>query len=628
MVSRTYIMYFLSGGLIALLSIVALLYFYGEGGVVMEVEETVEVNGKSGTESGLWLDEVFTDLSRYEPGHSVQLTAELTNRKEVAVSGQVVFTMFHLSKQVSEIRLDTVKLEGGESKSVTVEWLPPAEDYQGYLVEARLIVDKEVMDQKNTAVDVSSDWGKFPRYGYLANFGNLDQQLIDENIDRLNGYHINGLQFYDWQYKHHQPLPDTINQQGSVWKDIANRDVYIDTVRQYIYQAHEKNMMAMNYNLLFGSYMDAQQDGVSPQWGLFKDSDHKAQDGHPLPSSWATNRIMLQNPLNSDWQNYLFREEKKVFAVLPFDGFHVDQLGDRGRLYDWDGNVVDLLRTYAPFLDAAKEQLNTRFVMNAVNQYGQSEIVKAPVDFLYTEVWPSSGSSYEQLKTAIDIGRNLTNGSKNMVLAAYMNYQKAEHPGEFNTPSVLLTNAVIFAAGGSHIELGDTGMLGKEYFPNDNLKMTDELDRALKDYYHFLVAYQNLLRDGVTGAENLVNIIGTKVFDRPLPGSVWTFSRKKQGYEILQLINLSHNTKIHWRDDLGTYEQPDPLKGLLVKYYTDLNVGKVNWTSPDYNHGSSEQLSFERGSDEQGSFVEFTLPHLLYWDMVYFEEYQSENASK
>lgn len=77
----------------------------------MEVEETVEVNGKSGTESGLWLDEVFTDLSRYEPGHSVQLTAELTNRKEVAVSGQVVFTMFHLSKQVSEIRLDTVKLK-------------------------------------------------------------------------------------------------------------------------------------------------------------------------------------------------------------------------------------------------------------------------------------------------------------------------------------------------------------------------------------------------------------------------------------------------------------------------------------------------------------------------------------
>jgi dextranase len=36
--------------------------------------------------------------------------------------------------------------------------------------------------------------------------------------------------------------------------------------------------------------------------------------------------------------------------------------------------------------------------------------------------------------------------------------------------SVRLTDATIFAAGGDHIKLGDTGMLSKEYFPSANLK--------------------------------------------------------------------------------------------------------------------------------------------------------------
>ena len=37
----------------------------------------------------------------------------------------------------------------------------------------------------------------------------------------------------------------------------------------------------------------------------------------------------------------------------------------------------------------------------------------------------------------------------NTVFAAYMNYNKADNRGEFNTPGILLTDAVMFALGGS-----------------------------------------------------------------------------------------------------------------------------------------------------------------------------------
>ena len=76
-----------------------------------------------------------------------------------------------------------------------------------------------------------------------------------------------------------------------------------------------------------------------------------------------------------------------------------------------------------------------------------------------------------------------------------MNYNKANNPGYFNTAGVLLTDAVIFAFGGAHLELGEH-MLGKEYFPNNNLQMKEDLKASLINYYDFLVAYQNILRDG------------------------------------------------------------------------------------------------------------------------------------
>ncbi len=84
-----------------------------------------------------------------------------------------------------------------------------------------------------------------------------------------------------------------------------------------------------------------------------------------------------------------------------------------------------------------------------------------------------------------------------------MDYNLASSKGYFNTPGVLLTDAVIFSFGGAHLEMGDH-MLCKEYFPNSNLQMKPELQAAIVHYYDFLTAYQNLLRDG--GAHSITQI--------------------------------------------------------------------------------------------------------------------------
>jgi dextranase len=570
-------------------------------------------------EPGRWIAAVDPDKARYAPGEPVAFRVALNRDPDQPLAGKLVFVAKQAGRTVDRFTVEDVRLEAGEGTAeAEAVWTPPEADYQGYLVETYFVSGRRTLDHRNTAVDVSSDWSRFPRYGYITDFPDMTPEEIRSVIARLNRYHINGLQFYDWQYKHHQPLAGTAEEPAERWPDIANRPVYYDTVRGYIDAAHERAMMAMNYNLLFGTYTFAEKDGVKPEWGLYTDTEHRQQDGHPLPQTWATGKILLTNPANPEWQDYIFREEENVFRALPFDGWHVDQLGDRGIRFDYGGRPVYLDETYVPFLKAAKDRLGVRLVMNAVNQYGGVGIAKeAPVDFLYTEAWPPGLGSYGMLKRIVDNGRYLSENTKNMIIAAYMNYRAADRPGEFNTPSVLMTDAVIFASGGAHIELGDTGMLGKEYFPNKNLKMTAELEEALLDYYHVMTAYQNWLRDtDVREIDRDAEADGVELSKQDRPETVWFFAREKGSDEVLHLLNLATHSTNQWRDDFGQYREPEELTDLAVTYYTDADVRDVLLVSPDRRHGSPESLAFTTGESDGRRYVRFTLPSLKYWDMV------------
>ena len=118
--------------------------------------------------------------------------------------------------------------------------------------------------------------GLSSHYGYLTDYGTKSAAKIDEIFQNLTKYHLNGLQFYDWQYKHLMPVP--FDQNGnplSSWKEIANRTVMFKTVYDYIQAAHDHGMVAMNYNLLYGAFDDAVSDGVSLDWGIYSDRNGK-----------------------------------------------------------------------------------------------------------------------------------------------------------------------------------------------------------------------------------------------------------------------------------------------------------------------------------------------------------------
>ena len=545
---------------------------------------------------------IHTDKSIYKPGEKVNFTIDKI------LPGEAKIRYRYLDDLISEVSL----------AATNWQWAPPVTDHKGYLVDIYATIEGVEKVYGSIAVDVSSDWTKFPRYGFLSKYGQLADADMENIIRNLSRHHINGIQFQDWHYKHHMPLAGTVASPHNFWKDIANRDNYLSTVKGYISKAHAKNIKTMSYNLAFGALNDASADGVQEQWYLFKDKTHTLKDAHPLPKPPFKSDIYLVDPSNISWQQYLIEKNNDVYDVFDFDGFHIDQLGDRGNLYRYDGSAINLAASYKPFIEAMKAASPLKkVVMNAVNQYGQQTgIAESPVDFLYTEVW-SGNEGYKDLAKIILDNNNYSSNSLNTVLAAYMNYSLANNPGYFNTPGVLLTDAVIFAFGGSHLELGEH-MLGKEYFPNNNLQMKDDLKSSLINYYDFLVAYQNLLRDG--GNFNLPamsctnNVMSVNNWP-PEMGKVAVVGKVFNDKQVLHLINFSHANSLDWRDTNGTQNIPQTKSDAMLAFITSKKVTKVWMASPDIQHGTAISLPFNQDGDK----VTWKLPVLKYWDMIVIE---------
>ncbi len=543
-----------------------------------------------------------TDKAAYAPGETVTFTASQMPE------GAIYIRYRHLDENLGE----------QAAAGTTWTWTAPDNDFTGYLVEVYQKSSEGETTLATIGVDVSSDWTRFPRYGFLSSFGDIPQSGIEGVIDNLNRHHINGVQFQDWHYKHHWPLGGTRENPLESYLDIASRTTKLSTLKAYIEKIHSCGMKAIFYNLCFGALDDAAQDGVNERWYIFSDNNHTNKDVHALGAPFKSS-IYLLDPANTEWQEYIGERNDDVYAVLDFDGYQIDQLGNRGTRYDYDGNQVNLPAGYASFINAMKTlHPQKRLVMNAVSGYGAEQIAgSGKVDFCYNEMW-NSEDQFTDLRSTIEANDSYSGGTLKTVFAAYMNYDLANNMGTFNTPGVLLTNAVIFALGGSHLELGEH-MLCKEYFPNSNLGMSEELQEAMVAYYDFLVAYQNLLRDGgslnevtVTSADGKLNFAPWA----PSLGNVVTLGRKVGTRQVVHLLNFSQANSLSWRDLNGTMPEPQLVESFAVDITTADPVERVWMASPDIDGGAVRELPFENTA----TGVRITIPSIKYWDMIVLEQ--------
>lgn len=521
------------------------------------------------------LVDCYPTKGMFSPGEPIRFVVDVEGEgEETAV---IHLSIIHLNQTISTLT-QPVSLQNSRQR-FNLEWPAPSTAPRGYGVTAELCDQSDtVIDSIATAFDILPDWTIFPRYGFLTDFA-PDRADIDDTLDALVQFHINGLQFYDWQYRHDSLLPPE-----SRYIDPLGRKLSLDTVRAFIAAAHKRGMAAMPYLAVYAASIKFWQ--AHPDWALY---DAAGQ------SITFEDFLGLMDPSpGSPWTAHLQNECSQVLAQLPFDGLHVDQYGEPKEGFNVVGVRVDMPTAFAAFIRTLKAtHPQAAVVFNAVGNWPIEMLAAAPQDFVYIEIWPPD-VYYRDIQRIVINARTLS-GGKPVVIALYLPANRPEN--------IRLANALIFSLGGSRIELGEQAqLLADPYFPKHQTPGSD-LRKMLRRYYDFVVRYGELL--GPTA----------KVLERyevVLPPGVWAVARSAPGWLVVSLINMSGLDDPRWDEELAS---PMVLTAVPIQVNLTNPVHQAWWASPDLADTDLAPLPWAVDNET----VSITLPRLDHWAIIAFE---------
>ncbi len=392
--------------------------------------------------NSITIEDLYTDKAMYTPGDNVLITAVINNASSDTVSETLTFDFYRLETKIASVNRN-VSLPGNQKTEVSYSWIAPQRDYTGYVIK----VMSNSGTGKTTAVDVSSNLSHFVRYGYSADFdmGETEEESRKLVEELSKDYHINAVQYYDWMWRHEKVVPDAT---ASSWQDMFGNTISKNSITQRINSGHDLNQTAMAYQMAYMAREGYSSYGVKKSWGLYRNKNYNVdydlndlssinnidQLNFPLEGN-PPSILYTFNPENKEWQDYMINQYKDAIDYVGFDGIHIDQMGSFwGDIdyFDYYGNYVDLKKTFASYVDAVKEQLDSEYgtgkyvTMNMVNGgtpqndgFSSEYITKyADTDFSFSEIWENS-QSYNDLKDFVEWNRSKTN--KPIVVAAYMN---------------------------------------------------------------------------------------------------------------------------------------------------------------------------------------------------------------
>jgi len=480
----------------------------------------------------------------------------LPNRPiELVVSGE---SSRHLNLRFEFIIHSGVELEGSISESVILEaghfqrsffWNPLISIPKAYGAELRIFSEdndkKSALYLLETAFDSLESWTDSPRYGFLTDFYE-DREDCAKTILALTKLHINGLQFYDWQFRHDELVPPT-----DLYVDPLGRKLALTKVLELIEQAQASGITAMPYLAIYGASYDFWHR--HKEWGLY--------DENQKPILFGEQFLGIMNPENGGkWQNHLLEQCSRLLENIPFDGLHIDQYGDPKAGWNIDGMEINIPATFADFIDKVHLAHPEKAILfNAVGNWPIEVLARSPVSFNYIEVWPPDVAYTDLIRIVRDAQK--LSGGKPVVVALYLHSNQPAN--------ILLAEAVILAAGGTRIKFGESAkLLADPYFPKYE-EIPKKLFLSLRRYADFSVRYEDWMKSNELF--ECTQISG-------LPAGVLPFVRKvKQGWSIC-LVNLADPNAYCWN---VTHSPPSPVEGFSFGFALPGEIADIWMVDPD-----------------------------------------------
>ena len=559
--------------------------------------------------------DVTLDKSRYAPGEPVRIRIDLDNSGR-GTYGMLTVRIHGLARVLAVMKRE-VSLPPGRAQTENFSWHPPADDFRGYGVDVDLVVGGQVRDARSTAIDVSSDWTRFPRMGFFSEYPAGDG--ADALAAGLAKFHLNAIQFYDWKWTHDRLVPYGIDGQPlNVFTQVGGRVQSFQTVTDKIAAVRARNMAALSYNLMYGDSGNAEPEHVD--WAAFK-APNSINLRDIRQHDAGSYKIWVMDVSNPDWKAHVFGQFADAMDRAGFNGIHLDNLGG-ATCYKYDSDVgIPEREEFPKFISEARAHLRQTHpgaivTHNDVMGNYLPEIARSDADIYYSEVW--SRHTYRDLRDNVREVQAAAPG-KAIVFAAYVNRKPWDEMGDPSQPplptyvndaSARLLDAVLFVHGAGHIELGDDGqLLVNEYFPAHTPRMHPGLSRAMRDLYDFAVRYEELLFSGLREADLHIESPTHRLSPDGDAGAIWTVARERDdGAVALSLINLN-GVDDQWRNPCAN---PMPQTNVVLRFRTDLKIRRAFLATPDDGLGRPQKLPLQK--DESGLAV--VVPRLAFWNLV------------
>lgn len=393
------------------------------------------------------------DKARYNPGEKVKMSLLFDSSKEW--KGKLHLEVYHLNEKVAEGKKN-IQIKK-DLKGIEIDWTPPSNDFRGYSVKAFIEGSDQVL---TAAIDVSSNWTRFPRYGYATEFPKESTADSEKKMKQLTQeYYLNSFQFYDWMWRHDVSVYSKTDEKGNPvrdkkgnfitgkidsntsYNDLLGRSLHPLTVKQQIQAAQKYNAAAMAYQMNYAARENYEAFGVKKEWGLYRKNTifpnpevDRDQEGFLFDFVQPPTALYLQDPGNPEWQKYISREFNRSVNEFGFDGMHIDQWGwsDNDYLYDYTGQKRYFSKDYDSLINSVKDSLvenNKKKNIVTFNMVGGNDGYQdvpsksTKTDFDYSEIWQDKDNYNDLLKVVEETRQK--NGGKAVVIAGYMNYKQA-----------------------------------------------------------------------------------------------------------------------------------------------------------------------------------------------------------
>lgn len=555
----------------------------------------------------LIIRDVYPSKAQYKKDDNIEIIVELN---KLNLPGSIKCNVYRLNEKVYEQIEEKLA-----SEELVFQFKPASKEgvLEGYGVEVEYYEEGKKLQTLGTAFDILTSWEYAPRYGFLSDFS-LEEAQDENDLKEMNKYHINVVQYYDWMYRHHDLIPKT-----KVFIDPLNRELSLDTVKAKINSARRYGMVNLGYGAVYAAAPDYYKD--NKELGLYKNNGEAFGFDNFL--------YIMDISKESQWHNHIINEFYKA-VKFGFDGIHMDQYGFPKEAVNSLENLRNLREDFPMLINDTKSFIEDKgekaaLIFNAVNNWPVETVARAKEDAVYIEVWPPN-DTYQDLYNLISNAKKYAQ-EKQVILAAYMKpfLKELKVPCEYAENATVLTMATIFASGGFHLLLGEKdGVLSDPYYPKYRIMENESFKRILRNYYDFIVRYEELLYDfniidttrvntgGINGEFTFDNI---KASTKIEPDTVWTLVKEKPKYKIINMVNFTGIDNMNWNE--GKEDKPREVKDIEIAVLTCNKVKKVYVASPDENNGAPVELAFKYVESDQGRKISFNIKSLKIWSLIY-----------